>query len=234
MIIFILKLLILIYLLYAIRKIYDMIQYNENAALIVIDNPNKDKLETELDKKCPLYLKGNTNIELTIDNMKYLIPGYIINDSGTLLSLEKLCESPIINILKNNKLIEDFKLKDTCSKLNECITNVFSCGKEYYLSLLRGDYTSNLLKNFREKLLLSSFQGSLTIYIFNPKHEKEIKGNEITNIKKWGIKINLEKNDSLYIPPEWYYFYETKEDVILANLECDSYSTYLYNYLRKK
>lgn len=234
MIIFIIKLLILTYLLYAIRKIYDMIQYNKNASLIIINNANKDKLETELDKKCPLYLKGHTNIELSINTMNHIIPGYIINDRGTLLSLDKLCGSPIINIIKNNKLIEDFKLKDTCSKLNECITNMFSCGKEYYLSLLRGDYTSHLLKNYREKLMITPLQGSLVIYIFNPKHERDIKGNEISHIKKWGIKVHLEKGDSIYIPPEWYYFYETSEDVILIDLESDSYYTYIYNFLRKK
>ena len=63
----------------------------------------------------------------------------------------------------------------------------------------------------------------------------DIKGLDTQLIKKWGIKLGIHKGQALYIPTEWYYFYETtNEDCLLAHMECDSYSTVVYNYLRKK
>ena len=44
----------------------------------------------------------------------------------------------------------------------------------------------------------------------------------------------LNEDNLLYIPPEWSYFYEVKNDVILSHIECDSYPSVLFNYLRKK
>ena len=91
-----------------------------------------------------------------------------------------------------------------------------------------------LTKNYREILLIQPIAGKVIIYLFNPKHEKDIKGLELKSIKKWAIKLELDKDQLLYIPPEWYYFYESKDDVILSQVECDSYQTFLFNYIRRK
>lgn len=211
-----------------------MINYNKHGTIVEISNPNKDNIESKLDTKNILLLKTNLDLNVSLTNLNALIPGYIIDDNDTLLSMDELSKSPIIKIYKNYKIIKDFKLNDKLSDILDLVTNVFSCGKEYSLSLYKGEHTSSLLKNYRETNLLSVLENELLIYLFNPKHEKDIKGNNINSIKKWGIKINLKQGDTLYIPPEWYYFFQVKDNVIFTQIECDSYSTYLYNCLRKK
>ena len=42
------------------------------------------------------------------------------------------------------------------------------------------------------------------------------------------------KDQLLFIPPEWSYIYETNEEVILSQIEMDSYPSFLFNYIRKK
>ncbi len=244
MITFLLKVLILSYLIYMIKSVYDMIQYNKNASLLTIDNPNKDNLEPKLLTKCPLLLQQiqqiqqiqhNQPIHLTIEQMDKQIPGYILNEKGTMISLHQLQLSDKISITKQKQMVTDYHLNERLSSIFDLVTTVFSCCKEYSLSIYRGEYRSELMKNYRERLLISSLLGSFTVYIFNPKHEKDIKGLDTQLIKKWGIKLSIHKGQALYIPTEWYYFYETSnEDSLLAHMECDSYSTVIYNYLRKK
>ena len=244
MITFLLKVLILSYLIYMIKSVYDMIQYNKNASLLTIDNPNKDNLEPKLLTKCPLLLQQiqqiqqiqhNQPIHLTIEQMDKQIPGYIINEKGTMISLHQLQLSDKISITKQKQMITDYHLTDRLSSIFDLVTTVFSCCKEYSLSIYRGEYRSELMKNYRERLLISPLLGSFTVYIFNPKHEKDIKGLDTQVIKKWGIKQIIHTGLALYIPTEWYYFYETtNEDCLLVHMECDSYSTVVYNYLRKK
>jgi hypothetical protein len=234
MILFILKLLIIIYLIYMIFKVKSLIQFNPNANIITIELPDKDKIMIELKEKSPLIINNSLTAEFTIDSMNLEIPGYIINDKDTLLSLDQLCKSEFIQVLNNSKLVDDFKLTNLLESTEELLTTSMKCDSNYSLSLYRGIQSSPLLKNYRETLFIQPLQGSLTIYLFNPKHEKDIKGLELQSIKKWGIKINLQKNTLLYIPPEWFYYYETKEDTILIKGQSDTYSTWLFNYIRKK
>lgn len=233
MITFLLKLFIIIYLIYMIKNIYDMINYNKQASLYTIDNPNKDKVDSKLDSKSPLLLE-TTFPDVTIQSLDLQIPGYIIKEEATLLSLHQLSLSDTIHIHKNKQLIHDFEFTNHMNQLFDYITNVFNCSKEYSMSIYRGKTTTELYKNYRERFLLTCVQGSPIIYIFNPKHENDIKGLDTTLIKKWGIKIQLHQGKSLYLPPEWYYFTESNNDCILSYMECDSYSTFLYNYLRNK
>jgi len=218
-----------------IRKVYDMLQYNTNASLIRIDQPNKDKIELEIKTKCPLLISHPTNqLGLTIESMNYRIPGYIIRDGDTLLSLDQLHKSATISVHKNSKLVNDYQLKDYILTIELLFSNYMTSGSDYYLSLHRGEQTSLLTKNYRESLVLQPLYGSIIIYLFNPKHEKDIKGLDPKSIKKWGIRIEVTQDNLLYIPSEWYYFYELTKEVILLHIESDSYSTFLFNYLRKK
>jgi len=218
-----------------IKYVYDMLQYNQKATLIRIDIPDKEKISLELQNKSPLLITQPSNqLDLTIRGMDYMIPGYIINDKDTLLSLKQLSQSSIISVYKNSKIITDFNLQIYHSDLADLFSNYMTCGVNYSLSLYRGSQITPLIKNYRETLLIQPISGKIIIYVFNPKHEKDIKGLELRSIKKWGIKLELEKNQLLYIPPEWYYFYESKDDVILSQVEFDSYPSFLFNYIRKK
>ena len=231
MITFILKLLILVYLFYIIKYVYEMLQYNTKASLVPIDVINKDKIEIEVKNKSPL-LMNYLSQDFSIDMMNYRIPGYIIKDGEALISLDELSKSTSFKIHKNSKLVDDYVLQTHYSDMIHLFSNYLTCGQTNYLSLYRGDQNSPLTKNYRETLLLHVIQGEVIIYLFNPKHEKDIKG--LTSIKKWSIKVELKEGNLLYIPVEWSYFYESSNDVILSQVECDSYPSYVFNYLRKK
>jgi len=217
-----------------IRYVYDIQQYNTKAHLISINNPDKDKIGIEIRNKCPILISNLVDLELTIDIMNYRIPGYIVKDGDTLLSLDQLHKSDTIYVHKNNKLINDFNLQLHLSKIEELVSTYLTCGPDHYLSLYRGEHVIPLAKNYRETLLIQPILGKVIIYLFNPKHESDIKGLDLKSIKKWAIKLELDKDQLLYIPPEWYYFYESRDDVILSQVECDSYPTFLFNYIRRK
>ena len=231
MITFILKILILVYHFYMIKYVYEMLQYNTKASLVPIDVINKDKIEIEVKNKSPL-LMNYLSQDISIDIMNYRIPGYIIKDGEALISLDELSKSTSFKIHKNSKLVDDYVLQTHYSDMIHLFSNYLTCGQTNYLSLYRGDQNIPLTKNYRETLLLHAIQGEVIIYLFNPKHEKDIKG--LTSIKKWSIKVELKEGNLLYIPVEWSYFYESSNDVILSQVECDSYPSYIFNYLRKK
>jgi hypothetical protein len=68
--------------------------------------------------------------------------------------------------------------------------------------------------------------------LFNPKHIHDINGKSNESIKKYGQKINLTQGLVLYIPIEWYYFYECEDESILGEITSDNYFTVIYNNLR--
>ena len=231
MITFILKLLILVYLFYMIKYVYEMLQYNTKASLLTLDITNKDKIDVEMKNKSPLVMDYVSKV-LTLETMNYRIPGYIIKDGNALISLEELSKSKSFKIHKNSKLVDDYVLQTHYSDMIGLFSNYLTCGQTNYLSLYRGEQVIPVTKNYRETLVLQPIQGKVIIYLFNPKHEKNIKG--LTSIKKWGIKVEITQDKVLFIPPEWSYFYETNEEVILSHIEMDSYPTFLFNYTRKK
>ena len=235
---FILKLCILFYLFYMIHCVHSMLQYNSNASIKSIQIPNKEKIQEELKSKDPLIITYPENkLHLTIQNMNTLIPGYIIKDGETLISLNQLINSKTIQITDNKKLVDDYKLKDHYDSIYNLVKNYISCDSSYQLSLYRGSYQSQLYRNYREYLLLQSLHGSFNLYLFNPKHESEIRGLELNTIKKWGIRLTVTRDTVVFIPTEWSYFYELdggNEELILLKIECDSIPTWLFNRIRRK
>ena len=235
MITFILKILIICYLFYTIYSVHDMLKYNSNASVKTIETPDKDKIINEIKEKSPIIINYPENtLSLTLDSMNTNKPGYIINDNETLLSLDNLLKSEIISVTDNTKIIEDYNIKEHCNNVFSLIHSPLSCDTSYKLSVYRGFNQSKLCKNYREFLLLQSLDGDYIVYLFNPKHENDIKGLEINNTKKWAIKLNMKKDNILYIPPEWSYFYECDNELILIKTESDSIPTWLFNRIRRK
>lgn len=211
-----------------------MINYNTEASLQEIDNPTKEQLEIEIINKSPIIINNSDNkINLNLELINKLKPGYIINDNNSLISFEELLKSDNFTIIKNKNIIKDFNLNSSIDRIDNLIDNVFMCGKESSITLHKGSYNSPLYKNYREYMIIKILTGNIKLYLFNPKHETDIKGKEIKSIKKWGIPINM-TSEYIYIPPEWYYCYQLEDEAVLINYEADTYSTYLYNYLRKK
>ena len=225
-----LKLVIICTMLYMIRKVYDMLQPNLHAHVLTIDKADKDRVYLELKEKSPMFMRQVAQSFVSLESLNTTLPGYMIDDKGTLLSLDLLTKSPDIHVFKNSKMVQDFALDD--KGLQDLFMTPMSCGIDTSLSLTKGEHTSSLLKNYRETCVIQPLAGELTLYLFNPKHEKDIKGLHLKNTKKWGIKLVITQDSILYIPPEWFYFYESKDLSLVGTIECDEYLTYLYNLLR--
>jgi len=235
MITFILKILILCYLFYTIYSVHNMLKYNSNATVNTIEIPDKEKITNEIKDKIPIIINYSENqLSLTLDGMNTSKPGYIINDNETLISLDQLLKSEVVRVTDNTKLIEDYNIKEHCNSVVNLISSPITCDINYKLSLYRGFNQSKLYKNYREYLLLQSLEGDYTVYLFNPKHENDIKGLEINNTKKWAIKLDMKKDNILFIPPEWSYFYRCDNELILSKTESDSIPTWLFNRIRRK
>jgi hypothetical protein len=235
MITFILKILILCYLFYTIYSVHNMLKFNSNASVNTIEIPDKDKIKNEIKDKNPLIINYSENqLSLTLDTMNNSKPGYIINDNETLISLDQLLKSEVVTVIDNSKIIEDYNIKEHCNSVINLIKSPILCDCSYKLSLYRGFNQSKLYKNYREYLFLQSLDGDYTVYLFNPKHENDIKGLEINNTKKWAIKLDMKKENILFIPPEWSYFYQSDNELILVKTESDSIPTWLFNRIRRK
>ena len=235
MITFILKILILCYLFYTIYSVHNMLRSNPNASVITIETPDKDKIINEMKEKVPLIINYPENsLSLTLDNMNTIKPGYIINDNETLLSLDQLLKSEVVGVVDNSKIIEDYNIKEHCNSVINLISSPIVCDITHKLSLYRDFNQSKLYKNYREYLLIQSLEGDYTVFLFNPKHENDIKGLEINNTKKWAIKLDMKKDNILFIPPEWSYFYVCDNELIIVKTEADSFTTWLFNRVRRK
>ena len=237
MISFILKIMIIVYLLYTIRYIHSMLQYNEKATIIHIEDPSKDKISVDIKGKCPLFItRGESSLKPSVSllYLQSITPGYIIDDNKKLISLDELSSSPNVVIDKNVKIVTDLELSEYISSEQDLFDDIFQCNKQTSLSIYKGEVKSTLKKNYNELLLIQPVSGTVTLYLFNPKHETDIKGIDTTMIKKWGIKLSLTKDNILYIPPEWYYMYESTEEALVMYTEIDTISTVLFNKIRKK
>ena len=235
MITFILKILIVCYLFYTIYSVHNMLKSNPTATIKTIEIPDKEKVTNEMKEKNPLIINHSENqLSLTLDTMNTSKPGYIINDNETLISLDQLLKSEVVSVTDNAKIIEDYNIKEHCNNVVNLISSPLTCDTSYKLSLYRGLNQSKLYKNYREVLLLQSLRGDYTVYLFNPKHENDIKGLEINNTKKWAIKLGMKKDNILFIPPEWSYFYKCENELIIVKTESDSIPTWLFNRIRRK
>ncbi len=235
MIIFLIKLCILSYLFYMIYRVHSMVQYDSKATVKTIQIPDKDKIMTELSTKQPLLIIYPENkLDMNIQNLCKKVPGYIIKEGDTLISLDQLTLSPTFEVIDNEQIIDDYELNDYSNEIFGLIKEVSSCDNSYKLTLYKGDHQSPLYKNYRERLLLQPLDKPYVLYLFNPKHETEIKGLELNQIKKWGIKLEIAKDTIVSIPTEWSYFYESNDELILLKVESDTLSTWLFNRIRRK
>lgn len=230
-----LKIAIVIYLCYTIYYIHRLIQYDNNATLVTLDQWNQDKLSQEVSHKNPVCWKVNDyKHTFTFQEMNQRIPGYMIQDTVSPRSLNYLLQSPQFAITHRPELIIDFQLQPSCKSIQDLFQLKLACRPTYDMSLFRGTNYTQLYKQQRELCILQVLQGSAVVYMFNPKHEREIKGLPLQSIKKWAIKTTITPEYSVSIPPEWYYFYETSEDTSVIRIQSDTAMSVLYNLLREQ
>ena len=79
----------------------------------------------------------------------------------------------------------------------------------------------------------TQLNGESIFFIFNPKHGNDIKDKQNQEKKNGLSRLDLKTGLTIYIPPGWYYFYESNDISIIGRAYSDNYFTWFYNnYLR--
>ena len=221
------------------KHIYEIHNFNHEAILQQLQSATREEIFEKLKERNPLLIhnlgtKNDRIRELTIKKLILQNPGYIINDNNRNISLSSFNDKEInqMNIYKNSKLCKDLNLENDMNEIYKPFESTIHCNKNYSLSLFKGSNAISLTQNKHNLLLIHQIQGVSKLYLLNPKHKQDIILKDNNEIKKWGQKINLVSGLVLYIPIEWYYFFETDEDSIIGEIESDNYFTVLYNNLR--
>lgn len=226
MLLFIINILFITVLLLFIISFININKYNKNSKLIYLNQLSNIKNKRILD---PLIFDININKSYNKDIInKYSKNYYEINNE--MVRLEDLKDNKEINIINNCKLINDFNLNDDCDKIHNIFSSLLSCNINYNGSLLQ-KLNIKINKNNNNILLIGNIFGDCTILIINPKHNDYVNKNknDLEELKKISIIVNLEKNKCLYIPTNWFYIIENKDLSFLVSIKSDTYLTYFYN-----
>jgi len=221
------------------KYIHELHNFNPTANLVNLQNPDSLNIQELMKEKSPIIIhnllgKHENLLSVSLNNLIDKNPGYIINDNNKYLSLSSFNEKEVnqMFVINNQNMIQDFQLNHSLDQLLKSFQDQVSCNLTHKLSILKGNQNLSLTQNKRNFALFVQFVGETTLYLFNPKHKEDIINKTNQEIKKWAIKIVLKPGIVLYLPPEWYYIYETKDVSILNMSECDNYFTWAYNCLR--
>tara|TARA_Y100001970_G_scaffold190117_1_gene231156 strand:- start:231 stop:944 length:714 start_codon:yes stop_codon:yes gene_type:complete len=232
--------LFLVLLILVIKHIYEIHNFNQGGIMEQLQSANKELIFEKLKERKPLLIHnlGNKNdifLDLSFNKLIQDNPGHIIFHNNKYISLKSFQEDDIhqMNIYKNKDLCSQFRLEKGFNEIYQSFESKIHCNKNYFMSLFKGSNAIELTQNKHNLLLIHQIYGESKLYLFNPKHKLDIENKNNNNeIKKYGHKINLSPGIVVYIPIEWYYFYETGNESILGEIECDNYFTFIYNNLR--
>ena len=219
------------------KHIYDLHQFNHLADLKQIQNPNHFEIKELIKSKSPLLIHnliGKYDLtEFTLDSLINNNPGYIIDDNGKNISLSSFRDYENIYILNNKPIVNHIGYKGHLDEIHNSFSDKLSCNITHEISIQKGQHFLPLIMNKHNCEYYTQLNGESIFFIFNPKHENDIIDKQNQEIKKWAFKINLKTGLTIYIPPGWYYFYESNDISILGHSYSDNYFTWLYNnYLR--
>ena len=221
------------------KHIYEIHNFNHEAVLEQLQTSLSEEIFELLKERKPLLIHnlGNKNEyarEISFTKLIEDNPGHIIYDQNKYISLETFVKDDVkqMNIYKNKDLWDQFRLHESFNEVYSPFQSNIHCNKNYSMSLFKGSNAISLTKNKHNLHLVNQMYGQSKVYLFNPKHKNDIMNKDNNEIKKYGQKINLTQGLVLYIPVEWYYFYETENESIIGEIESDNYFTVLYNNLR--
>lgn len=223
------KLSIIFLIIIFIKSIIYVHKFNENAQLININDIEKiTKGKKILD---PLLLDYGNIEDIDFSNFVKENMNSHYEQYDTIIRLLDFYLNKDVYIYKNPKLLKDLKLKNKIEEIHSIFKLQLSNNEKYFLSVFQGNNKINLQKNIHDIMLIYCIDGACNINILNPKH-KDLIDYKKDNLDKWHIDIELKEGMILYIPCEWYYKMETKEDCKLLHAESDTYFTSLYNEYR--
>ena len=221
------------------KHIYEIHNFNYEANIEQLQSANKEEIFEKYKERKPLLIHnlGNKNdlfLNLSFDKLINDNPGHIIFHNNKYISLKTFEDKEIgqMNIYKNKDLPLQFQLIDGFDNIYQPFELNIHCNKNYFMSLFKGKNTIQLTQNKHNLLCIHQIYGESKLYLLNPKHKLDILNKKNDEIKKYGHKINLTPGIVLYIPVEWYYFYEIDNESIIGEIECDNYFTVIYNNLR--
>jgi hypothetical protein len=136
-----------------------------------------------------------------------------------------------IYIHKNKRLFQDMKLDNHIINL-QFLNDYDKIPFTYNSVSVYKNVSSKLYRCCHNYNLIGVINGETTVYLFNPKHKKDIINKSNNKIKKWAHKHILSKDDILVIPPNWYYIQETPDKVIQYNIDADTYFTFIPNFFK--
>lgn len=220
-----------------IKFIYEIYNINSNAVLEQLQSANSEEIFEHLKERKPLLIHNLVNKyekynNLSFEKLSLDNPGLIIHDNNRYLSLKSFTEEQNMYIYKNKDLCESLHLKELFDSIYEPFYSQLHVYKRYLLSFYKGLNSIILTKNKHNLCLINQIYGQSKLYLFNPKHKNDILNKSNDSIKKYGQKINLTQGLSLYIPVEWYYFYEVEKESIIGEILSDNYFTVIYNNCR--
>ena len=221
------KIIFVIYLVMSILEIRNIHVYNLKSDLLVLkDNINEINVQSEIENLSPLLLKNIYDDNLDNENLLKKNPGYMIFDMEKYISFKELKD--IYNIYENEKIVKDLDID--VEQIFKLFDNKLTTNKRSYLSLY-GDNIQSVLLKCVHNMTSYTCSKNITFYLFNPKHFHDIFGKDLQKIKKWSLKVELEKGDILYIPSEWNYIYEGKGN--LLKTISDNFFSVGYNFIRE-
>ena len=215
------------------KYIYELNQFNHSAELKQIQNPNHLEIKELIKEKSPIVIHnliGKYDLsELELDFLIKNNPGYIIDDNGKNIALSSFKEYDDIYVLNNKPIVEHIGYKENLDEIHKSFSDKLSCNITHEISIQKGEHSLPLNMNKHNCEYYTQLNGESTFFLFNPKHENDIKNKKSGEIKKWAFKINLKTGLTIYIPPGWYYFYESDKISIIGHSYSDNYFTWLYN-----
>jgi hypothetical protein len=230
----ILSLFLLLILLVSVKYCYDLHQFNPEAELIELHNCNPITIQEKYKLRSPLMIHNHSKIDITLESLIRTNPGYIIVDDNKYLSFDSFDknEHPL-SVYQNKKLCKDLEIYPHLEQISELFLDKLHCNRQYSVSLFKNKNRLTLSENKNNILILKPIQNHITVYLINPKHKLDIDGKDEASIKKWSHKIEVNENQILSIPTNWFYFYETNQnDTIIGTIQSDTYFTVVYNHFR--
>jgi hypothetical protein len=233
---FIIQILLIIYIIFSVYSIIEIQKYNKNGFITEIKSFSNIKYELSLLN--PILTKFSCPINLDHLNQNY--SNKLFKDNSKTYSISKINDLSECNIFKNTDLIEKSDIKDKINfdlSIFEDFPIPLLLYKKYSLSFFKGNNITEKIFCKHNINLIYIITGNTTIYLFNPKHKKEILNKDLQSIKKYSHKYVLKENDLLLIPPNWYYIQEINNNLnndinIQYHIDMSNIFTCHYNYLR--
>ena len=235
-----LLLIIIIIVAIVFKHSYDLFQFNLNAKIDHIQNPNPHIIQDKIKEKSPIIIHNISNEDKMFENFtfeKLIIdnPGYIINHNNKFISLDTFNDKKSqLAIHMNQNLVQDFNIKKSLNDIFTTFNNAMVCNQQCYLSLYKGNNTITVTQNKNYGLILIQIYNNSTLYLIHPKHKNDITNKDNQEIKKWAYKINLKPNIVVHIPSQWFYFYESNESSILSTITYDTLFTFPFNSINSQ